>query len=87
VDREKNVFRQGSVLVDRSEIKSTSGAGDAFAAGMLYGLMTNLSLPESLEMAVANAAWNIQQVGTSVGMAGAAEVLLNARHRGFRAII
>ena len=87
VDREMNIFRQGSVLVGRNEIKSTSGAGDAFAAGMLYGVMTNLSLPKSLEMAVANAAWNIQQVGTSVGMAGAEEVLMNARHRGFRQIL
>jgi sugar/nucleoside kinase (ribokinase family) len=32
------VIRQGSVRLPRAEVRSTTGAGDAFAAGFLYGL-------------------------------------------------
>jgi sugar/nucleoside kinase (ribokinase family) len=48
-----------SFVVDKEEIKGTVGAGDAFCAGMLYGLHEDLPIHETLTIANANARFNL----------------------------
>jgi len=55
-----------SVKLDQSQIKSSVGAGDAFAAGMLYGIHEGWSIERSLELAHAVAAISLKS-NTSVG--------------------
>jgi sugar/nucleoside kinase (ribokinase family) len=63
------VFRtQGSLCVPQSRIVSTVGAGDAFAAGMLYGLHENVAIETALEYGVTCAASCLFGAGTSDGV-------------------
>jgi len=48
-----------SFVVKKEEIKSTVGAGDAFCAGMLFGLHEGLSLEKTLKLANACARFNL----------------------------
>ncbi len=48
-----------SFLVAADEIRGTAGAGDAFCAGMLYGLHEGRPLDEVLKLANANARFNL----------------------------
>ena len=58
-----------SYEVHPSWIKSTVGAGDAFASGMLYGLHENWTYDASLELAHATAAASLR-AATTVGSVG-----------------
>lgn len=53
--------------VKKSEIVGTNGAGDAFCAGILYGIHENLSLEDSLKIASKSAAFNLKSPSASGG--------------------
>ena len=74
-DSRGNTWRQGSVKVPQDRIKGTTGAGDAFASGVLYGFHENWTVAESLLLAVAAAAQNIQSEFSAVGISPADETL------------
>jgi len=61
--------------VDSHDIASSVGAGDAFAAGMLYGLHEGWSLESSLELAHATAAASLRSP-TAVGSVESVESVL-----------
>ena len=56
-------------------IKSTVGAGDAFAVGLLYGAYRGISLEKAMEEANAVAAYSLNGIGASDAIAPLAEVL------------
>lgn len=66
VRRDGQVVESSSVTVDASAIVNTVGAGDAFAAGMLYGLHESWSIEASLQLAHAVAAASLRS-RTTVG--------------------
>jgi sugar/nucleoside kinase (ribokinase family) len=67
--------------VPQGEIVSTVGAGDAFAAGLLYGLHEDLPIETALRYGVCAAAACLGGGGTSDGVKPLAECLaLEARH-------
>jgi sugar/nucleoside kinase (ribokinase family) len=78
------LWRQGSVLLPADEVRSAVGAGDAFAAGVLYGLHDDWSVEESLRLAVASAAACIREAATSAGIKRADECLALAERFGHR---
>lgn len=47
-----------------SHIKDVTGAGDAFAAGLIYGILQNCSTEQSIHYALANAYLTIQSTDT-----------------------
>lgn len=59
VNTDLNHFFVDCFKVESSEIKSAVGAGDAFAAGMLYCLHEELSIEEGLRVANASARFNL----------------------------
>jgi sugar/nucleoside kinase (ribokinase family) len=75
---------QGSVRLPRSEIAGTTGAGDAFAAGFLFGVHQNLPLAESLRHAVCVAAASLRSPGASQGVEPLARCLDLGNRHGFR---
>ena len=77
-------WRQGSVKVPDADIKGTTGAGDAFAAGVLYGLHENWEISRCLRLGVATAAQNIQSHLTSIGVKPTEQTLAEADARGYR---
>ncbi|MGB3579770.1 MAG: PfkB family carbohydrate kinase, partial [Roseiarcus sp.] len=74
----------GSVAVPASAIVGANGAGDAFAAGMLYGLHEQWPIGKCLELGHACAAASMRAVSTTGGVATVAECLALAKQWGFR---
>jgi sugar/nucleoside kinase (ribokinase family) len=66
---------QGSLCLPQSEIVSTVGAGDAFAAGVLYGLHEGLPIETILRYGVCVAASCLRGMGTSDGIQPLADCL------------
>ncbi len=74
----------GSVAVPASVIVGANGAGDAFAAGMLYGLHEQWPIAKCLELGHACSAASMRAVSTTAGVATVAECLALAKQWGFR---
>lgn len=63
-----------SLKLPQSLIKGTVGAGDAFCAGMLYGIYKELSVKESLEIACMTAACSLSESDSISGMKSMEEI-------------
>ena len=63
--REGGLIRRGSVRVPREAVASPNGAGDAFAAGFLYGYHQGWSLEDSVALAHATAAASLRAISTT----------------------
>lgn len=84
VDAAGTAFRQGSVQLPAGFVQGATGAGDAFAAGLLMGIHDDLPWPECLRLAVCAAAMCLSHPATSEGMKPAAECLALGERHGFR---
>jgi sugar/nucleoside kinase (ribokinase family) len=73
-----------SVNVPQREIVGTVGAGDAFYAGMLFGIHENWSLDQCLSLANASAATSLHSATTSASIRPWTECLDYARAKGLR---
>jgi len=77
-------WRQGSVRLPPDRVRSTTGAGDAFAAGVIFGLHEDWSVEASLRLGVAAAAACVQHHHTSNGIMSAETCLAAADAMGYR---
>jgi sugar/nucleoside kinase (ribokinase family) len=77
-------WRQGSVRLPREQVRSTNGAGDAFAAGVILGLHEGWPVERCLRLAVASAAACVRSPTTSAGIKQAASCLADADQAGYR---
>ncbi len=84
VDQNDIAHRQGSVQLPDGYVQGATGAGDAFAAGLLMGIHDDLPLPDSLRLAVCAAAQCLSHPATSEGMAPASKCLSLGDQFGFR---
>jgi sugar/nucleoside kinase (ribokinase family) len=75
-----------SVNVPQDEIISAVGAGDAFYAGMLFGIHEDWPLPQCLALANASAATSLHAPTTSASVRSWQECLAYAAEKGLRAI-
>ena len=55
-------------LADKTKIVDTTGAGDATCSGIIYGLIKQLSLQQSVEIGIKNALSVLKQVGAQKGL-------------------
>jgi len=76
------LHRQGSV---RGLVVSTTGAGDAFAAGVVLGLHEGRGVGDCLRLGAASAAACVTSASTSGGVVPARDCLAAAQQWGFRA--
>jgi sugar/nucleoside kinase (ribokinase family) len=76
--------RQGSVLVPPQRVRSTTGAGDAFASGVVFGIHEGRPIAECLRLGVASAAACIAEAHTSAGIKTADACLVDADEAGYR---
>jgi sugar/nucleoside kinase (ribokinase family) len=79
-------WRQGSVRIPSQEVRSTTGAGDAFAAGVILGLHELWAVPDLLRLGVAAAAACVRSMHTSDGIQRADRCLAAADRIGYRPI-
>ena len=73
-----------SVQVPQAEVRGVNGAGDAFAAGFLYGMHEGWEYGRCLELAHAAAAACIRSLGTYEGMVPVGDCLALAQEWGWR---
>ncbi len=73
-----------SVKMPPDDIKGPNGAGDAFAAGALYGLHQGWNLDRIVELAHAAAATSMRHIGTTDAMMGWSDCLALAGEYGWR---
>lgn len=84
VGRCGQVHWQPSVAVPPEAIVGANGAGDAFAAGTLFGLHENWPMPHCLEAGAATAAASLTHASCSEGIRKLETCLAIARRHGFR---
>jgi sugar/nucleoside kinase (ribokinase family) len=77
-------WRQGSVRLPCEQVRSTIGAGDAFAAGVILGLHEGWPIEQCLRLAVASAAACVRSPSTSDGVKPAKDCLADADRIGYR---
>jgi sugar/nucleoside kinase (ribokinase family) len=77
-------WRQGSVRLPREQVRSTIGAGDAFAAGVILGLHEGWPVERCLRLGVASAAACVRSPNTSDGIRDAETCLADADRTGYR---
>lgn len=77
-------YVQGSLRVPTEEIIGTVGAGDSFAAGMLYGLHEDWSIEQCLNLAVCVSASCLYDATTSGGILPLNECLALGEKYGYR---
>jgi sugar/nucleoside kinase (ribokinase family) len=77
-------WRQGSVRLPREQVRSTTGAGDAFAAGVILGLHEGWPVERCLRLGVASAAASVRSPNTSDGIKHAETCLAEADQAGYR---
>jgi sugar/nucleoside kinase (ribokinase family) len=75
IRRDGEVHRQGSLLVPQEKIVSAVGAGDAFAAGLLYALHEDAPMQVALHHGVCVAAASLLAAGASDGVVALQECL------------
>jgi sugar/nucleoside kinase (ribokinase family) len=73
--RDGQRYSVGSLDVPPGYIQGTVGAGDAFCAGMLYGLHEEWELKESMKLAVCAATACLSRPGATEGLRPLAEVM------------
>ncbi len=79
-----HTWRQGSVRLPREQIRSTTGAGDAFAAGVVLGLHEGWPVGRCLRLGAASAAACVRSPYTSDGIPAADACLAAAERAGYR---
>ncbi len=84
VTREGNALRQPSLAIPPSEVAASNGAGDAFAAGMLYGIQAGWTPADALALAHAVAAASLRAMSTVEGVVPWRECLALAKRWGWR---
>lgn len=73
-----------SVAVPPEKIVGANGAGDAFAAGVIYGLHEGWDVEASLRLAHAAAAVSLRSLGTPSAILPVADCLAMAERWGWR---
>ena len=74
-DRAGNRFSRGSLVLPEGFIKGSVGAGDAFCAGMLYGLHEGWDADKAGRLGVCSAAASLSCAGATEGLRPVADVL------------
>jgi sugar/nucleoside kinase (ribokinase family) len=87
VCRDGTELRRPSVNVPPDAVAAANGAGDAFASGLLYGVLKEWSLEDSLVLAHSVAAASLRALSTVEGVAPWKECLALAEQWGWREAI
>jgi sugar/nucleoside kinase (ribokinase family) len=84
VARDGRVVRTPSVNIPPSEVAGANGAGDAFAAGFVYGFHEGWNMEDALTLAHAVAAASLREISTTASVEAWSDCLALARKWGWR---
>ena len=83
-DRDGRLWRQGAAWVPAEAVKSTNGAGDALASGVMLGLHEDWPVEKGLRLGVCVAALSLGSYSTSRAIPSAEECFAYGERAGFR---
>jgi len=69
------IILQGAVKLPKDKVVSASGAGDALASGILFGIHENWEMSDALRLGVCCAAYSLQELSCSKGILSYKECL------------
>ena len=75
MDENGNYFEVPSLKLPKGYIQGTTGAGDAFCAGILYGAEMDMPMDQALKLGACSAAASLSQVSACDGVKTVDEVL------------
>lgn len=81
VDAQGKAYKVDAYYVPSYEVVSTLGAGDAFCAGMLYGIHESWPLPDALRLGCASAHFNLFSLSATEGACTLGELNEFIRHK------
>ena len=84
LERSGSFLIKPSVRVPADEVVGANGAGDAFSAGVIYGLHENWSLDAAITLGYAAAAASLRGMGTSDAVEPVKQCMLLAKRWGWR---
>jgi sugar/nucleoside kinase (ribokinase family) len=87
VTRDGRALRSPSVNVPSAAVVGANGAGDAFAAGFVYGFHEGWSVDEALKLAHAVAAASLREISTTAAVESWSKCLALAQEWGWREAI
>lgn len=87
INKDGRSYYQASINVPADQIKGASGAGDAFAAGVLTGVHIDLSIKDSLKLGVCAAASSLFEPTSSDGILPSNECIKLAKLFGYKEAI
>jgi sugar/nucleoside kinase (ribokinase family) len=82
--KDGGVTRKPSVNVPAPEVAGANGAGDAFAAGFVYGFHEGWSIDDALTLAHAVAAASLREISTTASVVAWSDCLALAQKWGWR---
>ena len=74
LDEDNQYVERPSLLLPEGYIQGSTGAGDAFCAGVLYGAEAGLPLSEAIDLGIGSAAASLSHPSSTEGMRGLDEV-------------
>ncbi|WP_225768405.1 carbohydrate kinase family protein [Inquilinus sp. Marseille-Q2685] len=83
-DRAGRLWRQGAAWVPPEKVKSTNGAGDALASGVMLGLHEGWPVEKGLRLGVCVAALSLGSYSTSRAIPSAEECFAYGERAGFK---
>lgn len=86
VSKEKEYLPQGGLKVPPEQIKGAVGAGDALAAGVLYGVHEHWEMSKSLALGVSVAAMSLREVTSTGGIKPWQECMALGKQFGYRKV-
>ena len=86
IDKERNVYIAPSFLINRADIVGSNGAGDAFCAGVLYGIHENMPLDEILKLGAASSFFNLKSATASGGAVEIEKILQQVKKGPYREV-
>lgn len=75
LDENNDYVALKSLKLPEGYIKGSTGAGDAFCAGVLYGAEKRYPLADSIRLGIASAACSLSEVGATEGLRTEADVM------------
>lgn len=75
LDSEGNFYAKASLNISANQIKGTTGAGDAFLAGVLYAAYIGYELEKAIELGIASSNSSLLEEGPTAGVKSKEELI------------
>lgn len=84
IDRDRKLYIAPSFKIQRSDIVGSNGAGDAFCAGVMYGIHENMPLDEILRLGAASSFYNLKSATASGGAVSIEKIMKQVKEGTYR---